>query len=272
MIVAQAELDAILNRKVRKRLLELPVRYRRKLGDSDNGALKPCPMRPGGVYRLRAPVPYERFMERAPEQPASIHHQPPRPDPAHEAHPWVLHSGGSPRARSVLWLIGRCERHDEKPVTITVRSIERQGETWLVSFLRGDEADMFDDSPVYLASDGGFTGIASRQAVPGDPEYLAPFAEDLARARADAREKRLTPAQEIVAKMRADADTCREVMVTVKAGNRARLIAKELARLAGEVALDSGATLAVSDCAACQAPVAVGDGTPPGGTGSDVRA
>lgn len=271
MIVAQAELDQILDRKIRKRLLELPVRYASKTSESDKGALKRCPMRKGGVYRLFPPLPFERFLERAPGQPTPTHHQEPRLDPAHEGHPWVLHYGGSPSARSVLWLIGRVERWEPKPVTITVREVERQGDVWLVSFLKGEEAEIFDDSLPYLAPDGGFTSIASRQAVPGDPPYCPPFAEDLERARENARKKRLSPAEELVSKMREDAKTCREVMAGVKARNRARLILKEIGKLADELALDGGATLGASDRPARQAPVAVEDGPGPSGTAPDVR-
>ena len=38
MIVAQAELDAILNRKIRKRVLELPVANRNRMGGSSKVA------------------------------------------------------------------------------------------------------------------------------------------------------------------------------------------------------------------------------------------
>ena len=230
MIVAQPELDAILDRRVRKRVLELPVRYRRQLGEGDRGAWMRCPMRVGGVYGLVPPVPFARFLERA------------------ERH--------EPRKRAVLWLVGRVERWEPKRVTITVREVERQGELWLVSFIRGEEAEVFNDKAVYLAPDGGFTTVASRQSVPGDPEYLAPLAEDLARARLAAREKRLTPAQVIIARMKADAESCRDVMVTVKAGNRARLIAHQLQKLQAEVALDDSATLDTSDRAAAECPAA----------------
>jgi hypothetical protein len=227
IVVPQAELDAILDRKVRKRLLELPVRY------GGFGELKRCPTRVGKVERLVPPLPFDRLLARA--------------------------EAREPRKHAVLWLIGRVERWEPKPVTITVREVERQGEVWLVSFLRGEEAEIFDDSLPYLSGDGGFTSIASRQAVPGDPPYCPPFAEDLERARENARKKRLTPAEELVSKMREDAKTCREVMAGVKARNRARLILKEIGKLADELALDSGATLVESDRAAAECPVAVED-------------
>lgn len=210
--VSQADYDAILDRKIRKRLIERPIRYGRF------GERKRCPMRVGGEYQLVPPIPYERMLARAELR--------------------------QPRKRAVVWLIGRVERWSPKPVTITVsQAPEIQGELWIVRFIRGEEREAFDDAPVYLSADGGFTTVASRQAIPGDPEYLAPLAEDLARARKAAREKRLTPAQLLVSRMAADAERCRDVMVTVKAGNRANLIRKELFKLQAELALDSGATL-----------------------------
>jgi hypothetical protein len=240
VIVAQAELDAILNRKIRKRVLELPVRH------GSLGELKRCPMRRGGVYHLKPPLPFDRLLARAEQR--------------------------RPRKEAVLWLIGRVERWEPKPVTITVsHEPERQGDIWFVRFLKGDEAELLDDSSLFLSGDGGFTSIASRQAVPGDPPYCPPFAEDLERARQAAREKRLTPAQAIMARMKADAETCRDAMVTVKAGNRARLIAKEIAKLQAEVALDNGATLSRSDRAASQAPVDAEDEPRPRGTESGLR-
>jgi len=239
VIVSQADLDAILDRKVRKRLLELPVRH------GKFGELKRCPTRVGKVERLYPPIPFERFLARAGEQPS--------------------------HARSVLWLIDRVQRWDPKPTTITVRQVDRESETWIIHFIRGDEREAFDDTGVYLSADGGFTTVASRQSVPGDPEYLAPLAEDLARARLAAREKRLTPAQLLVSRMAADAERCRDVMVTVKAGNRANLIRKELFKLQAELALDSGAILDASDRAARQAPVDDQDEPRPSGTGSELR-
>jgi hypothetical protein len=301
MILAQVELDAILNRKVRKRVLELPVRHGRL------GELKRCPMRRGGVYHLKPPLPFDRFLERAPESPAPTRRHEPAicstckgtgkvedilaaelgldvrcPRCGGVGHLGVAHYGGSPSARSVLWLIGRVERWEPKPVTITVsHEPERQGDLWLVSFLlfRGENAedearkagDAMRDEALFLSGDGGFTSAASRQAVPGDPPYCAPFAADLERAREAARQKRLTPAQTIVSRMKADAMTCRDVMISVKAANRARLIQKELEKLASEVGLDNGAMLSRSDRAACQAPVAAEDGTRPRGTDSDLR-
>jgi hypothetical protein len=293
VIVAQADLDAILDRKVRKRLLELPVRY------GKFGELKRCPMRVGGVYNLSAPIPFDRFLERAPGQPAPAtrRHEPDNcpackgagkiddvllgelglevqcPDCFGVGKTGVLHYGGSARARSVLWLIDRCNRHYSKPVTITVRDVERQGETWLVSFLKGDEAEVFNDAPVYLASTGDFTTVASRQAVPGDPEYLPPFAEDLARARQKALEKRVEPHRTDLAAMRAAHKRMaeRKHTMAVAARRRLALIERETEKLAGELAIDSGATLSESDRAESQPPAEVEGERPPSGIGSDVR-
>jgi class 3 adenylate cyclase len=65
---------------------------------------------------------------------------------------------------------------------------------------------------------------------------LVPFAEDLARARAKARENRASPQRQLVARMQADAEGLQQATVDVKSRNRARLIARELQRLAGELA------------------------------------
>jgi hypothetical protein len=67
---------------------------------------------------------------------------------------------------------------------------------------------------------------------------LVPFAEDLARAREQARQKRDTPQRELVSKMQADAESLQQATVDVKSRNRARLIQKELQRLADELQLE----------------------------------
>jgi hypothetical protein len=64
---------------------------------------------------------------------------------------------------------------------------------------------------------------------------LVPFAEDLARARVEAREKRAGPQRELVSKMQRDAATLQRAMTDMKLRNRARRIARDLAKLAGEL-------------------------------------
>lgn len=63
----------------------------------------------------------------------------------------------------------------------------------------------------------------------------APFAEDLESARAQALENRASPQRQLVGRMQADAEKLQQATVDVKSRNRARLIAKELQRLAGEL-------------------------------------
>jgi hypothetical protein len=226
MIVAQTELDQILDRKIRKRLLELPVRH------GKFGERKRCPVRLGQQVDLYPPIPFERMLARAEQR--------------------------QPRKHAVVWLIGRVERWEPKPVTITVSQTPViQGEVWLVRFIRGSEREAFDTSAVYLSADGGFTTVASRQAVPGDPEYLAPFAEDLARARLDAREKRLTPQLADVRRLTGDLQKCRDVMTNVKAGTLLKRAQRNLEAaqraLLSEGVLDSDSVAASVGSAAGEA-------------------
>lgn len=213
MLVSQAEIDQI-NGRMRRRFLHLPL-TRGRLGE-----LKRCPVRRGGVYRLRPPVPHDDYAERASLQPT--------------------------RARAVLTLIDLCET-PIRTATITITNVEREGETWLVHFAKGDRAGDLD-RPIFLSKDGGYTMNSSRQAVPGDPEVLMPFAEDLAKARAKARERRVSPQRALVNKMQADADTLRASLATMKARNRLRRIEHDLRTLTLELpatgVLDSPSTIA----------------------------
>jgi hypothetical protein len=160
MNISQSELQLILNPKIRKRWLTLPVKR------GSEGELKKCPMKAGGVYRLKARVPYERFREQAEAQPS--------------------------RARAVLALIERCDR-PTAGVTVTVRSVPMiEDDAWMVCFEKGDHASVLD-RPLFLARSGDYTFSASRQAVPGDPEVLMPLAADLEKARRRAREEQVTP-------------------------------------------------------------------------------
>lgn len=65
---------------------------------------------------------------------------------------------------------------------------------------------------------------------------IEPFAEDLERARAKAREKRASPERQLVAKMQADAETLQQATTDPKHRNTARRIVHDLAKLAGELA------------------------------------
>jgi hypothetical protein len=237
VIIPQDQFDLIASSKIRRRYLELPVRgvsmrkprhpktgrVLRMAGAASGVAVARCPMRKGGTYRLRGPVPYTGYRDEADDQPT--------------------------RARAVLALYDLCHL-PAKTETVTVTSVERQGETWLIRFRKG-ELDLLD-RPVFLARQGDYTTIASRQAVPGDPEVMMQFAEDLQEARKKARERRLTPQQEGLAKVRAEVETCRGVMTTMKAKTRLRLILKELEKLEAEVAAESSAILPASQCAESQ--------------------
>ena len=131
MIVPQAEIEQIQS-KIRRRVIELPVQHGKRFGE-----LKKCPMRAGGVYRLKARIPHERYLAEAQQK--------------------------STRARGVLWLIERCEQ-TQKTVKITVRDPpERQGDVWIVRFFKGDQAAESLDRPRLL-----------RGSVPRAPTCQAP--------------------------------------------------------------------------------------------------
>lgn len=117
MIVSQAQLDLVLNRAMRSRVIHLPVRYGRF------GERKRCPAKAGGVYRLRASLPelYARHKHEANAQPT--------------------------RARAVLSLFDLC--HQPVPsVQITVSDVALNGDTWVVQFARGEHRE----EPLFLAA------------------------------------------------------------------------------------------------------------------------
>lgn len=125
MIVSQHDLELILNPRIRQRTFMLPVR-RGKWGE-----LKRCPARKGGVYTLRAGVPYERYRREAGKL-------------------------GSQRA-GVLWLIDRCEQ-PTAGVLVTVSSVELAETHWLVGFVKGDQSDRLDKPRLLAARPGGAGG------------------------------------------------------------------------------------------------------------------
>ena len=183
MIVSQADLDLILNGRIRQRVIQLPVRH------GKFGERKRCPVRKGGAYRLRALPPWARHKARAERQPT--------------------------RARAVLHLIDLCQQ-PARTAAITVLDVERQDDTWVVRFNLGDQSTSFD-RPVFLAKYGDYTMTPSKQAVPGDPEVMMPLAEDLARARAKARESRLSPQVQAVRQGVREADTLQRSLTNMKA-------------------------------------------------------
>lgn len=233
LIIPQADLDLIVNRKIRQRTLTLPVKYGTKFGER-----KRCPMRTGGVYNLRASTPYDRYLARAREQPT--------------------------RARAVLKLIDECQE-PSKPVPITVLDVHRQEDNWLIRFTRGEHPDLLD-RPLYLSKVGDYTSVSSKQAVPGDPEVMLPFAEDLARARAKAREVRISPQRESLQRTKGEAEAMLQTMKAMKSRNRAKLILKELDKLAVECSVEESCIVASVAPAESHAPVAAKGGPRPHGS------
>lgn len=160
MIISQSELDLILNRKIRRRTIHLPIQH------GTLGELKKCPAKPGGIYTLKARTPWERYRTQAETQPS--------------------------RARAVLWLIERCEQ-PQRTVTITARTIEARENTWIVHFVVGTHE--LEHKPRLLAArpgpahgeHGDYTSIPSRAASgPAEeiPEtYQAKYSDSASEAR-----------------------------------------------------------------------------------------
>lgn len=237
MIVTHVEITEI-NRRVRpRRVLELPV----QLGPL--GETKRCHLRKGGVYKLTASVAYAKYRREAEAEPD--------------------------RRVAVLRLIDRCDVPIPK-TTITVREVERHGDSWLVRFLLGDHRGALEDRDVYLSKYGDYTTSAKRQAVQGDPPLMTPFAEDLEKARRQALERRFSPHRDVLSRMHSDAETLAQSLASMKARNRAKVLLKEIEKLSAQLSVEQGATVPLSVCAASPEPAAVEDGTEPSGTESDV--
>jgi hypothetical protein len=140
---------------------------------------------------------------------------------------------------------------------------------WVVRFAKDDKdhtvSDYINsDQPLYLAKHGDFTTSASTQAVRGDPPYLAPLAEDLARARLKAAERRLTPQQLSISRMRAETDTLLNAMTAMKDRNRVKRIRKELEALDDKLSVEESGTLA--QVAPAESPVPAQSKATPGQT------
>jgi hypothetical protein len=248
--VSQQTIDAILNPKIRKRELHIPIRHAKlprkgsrrahKTNAKGGTSLRCCPLRKGGVYRLEPPIPRDHYLQISNRQPT--------------------------RARAMLRYWDLCDRHPRKPITITVwLDPIREGNEWLVFFALGDHREAFDRA-VYLAKYGDYTMTASKQAVAGDPEVLMPFACDLAAARKHALEKRISPQQQALDRIRADTDTLLAAMKALKDRNRLKLIRREIDKLAAKLSAEESAMLQPSVCAESQRPVAVQDGPRPNST------
>jgi hypothetical protein len=238
VLISQQEMDLIV--KMRRRTMSVPARR------GPHNELK-VPVKRGGVYRLKVPVPVELYAEQAAAQPTT--------------------------ARAVLDFIARCER-PSKDVAITVVSApvrERVDgeEVWTFAFEKGSHAEVLD-RPVYLAKCGDFTLTASRQAVRGDPELMTPFAKDLERARKTALERRISPQQAAVDRIRNDLDTLSRSMKSMKARTKLARLLKALDNVEAQISVENGGTLPSSDRAQCPAPVDADDGTRPIGAESVV--
>ena len=207
MIVDEATIREITSSRVRRREISLPVR------EGDMGEILRCPVRKDGVYRLTPCSKIEWRRRQAAQQPT--------------------------RARAVLAFIdlldGSMRTERMTSVTITVTEVIKVGRLmWRISFLPGDLSGQ-KDRAVFLAGQGDYTFEPSRQAVPGDPEVMLPSEADMEKARRIARESRSAPVAATVRHIRDQTDTLRGSMQTMKAENRRKLIAKELAKLHDEL-------------------------------------
>jgi hypothetical protein len=234
-------MDLILNRRIRKRTLILPIRQEAirsarhpktgrvlaRVGESVGTVTKQCPVAEGGSYDLQARPPHERYDR------------------------WLQEAEGKPtRARAVLWLIERCEQ-PRKTIRITVRKVERRGENWIVTFSPDAKEEMRDllaaGQPVFLARASGYT--TSHDEI-GAGEVMARFPEDLARARKEAREGRGLHGREAAAKLQKEAETCRDIMATIKQQTRIKRAIKEIQLAEEEAAAEARDMLRASERAA----------------------
>ena len=208
MVVAQSEIDLVLNPALRRRMLRLPA---------SASAKAQCPLRQGGVYNL-APRPFAKGqvtvtvfdVRREPLADLSL------ADSRREGY-------ASPAGAVDAWKRAHGLPADGQLV-------------WVVSFTRGDESEfMTQDRPIYLTKFGDYGTIAGRQAVPGDPELcVIPGAAEQARVMALAtRQQGVSSA---IQRTRNDLDgKLRGQMISMKTRSRARLIEKEMAKLEAEL-------------------------------------
>lgn len=208
MIVGRQQLSQIRARSAQDGVLCLPVRIGRF------GERKACPARQGGIYCLRARVPYELYVSMAEREPS--------------------------RARAVLYLIERVSR-PTPTVTVTVLAVGRQQvegvDTWVVRYRKGEHRDLFE-RPMYLSKIGDLTTQQSRQAIPGDPEVVVLPGEG-ERARMMEIAQRAQPHRENVKRAANEIDTLKGALFDMKARRRAELISRELAKLANELPPDA---------------------------------
>jgi hypothetical protein len=240
LIIPQAEIDEIQNSKVKRRILYIPVKYSRgratpvhpktgrRLAVARQAKLTTevpsrCPCRKGGVYNLTPPPPLDRYREQAARQPS--------------------------HARAVLWFIDRCGRQPKPvkiPVTQTPRTQLVDGTlVWVVRFEPGDRRELFDRS-VYLSKVGDYTMTASTQAVPGDPELMSPLAEDIAKARLKALERRVSPEREVITQAKGALSPLQRSMSEMRCRTRLARVLKELEKIEAELSVHDDAILPVS--------------------------
>lgn len=206
MIVPHSEFQLVANRRMRKRVLVLPVKFG-PLGERRR------PPRVGGVYDLKPASRYEEWKQRSRSEPT--------------------------RARAVLWAIDRV-LSEPKPIKVTVLAVDREGDTWLVRIAKGDESDFVNqDRSVYIGRSADYTVSASHSLDPDAPVMLVPGAAE--RARVVALAARSQPHHGAVSRATHEIEGLRDAMLTMKARNRVRLIQRELAKLQAE--LPSGQAL-----------------------------
>lgn len=205
MVISQAELNLIMNGRLHRRMMRLPIER------GDLGELKKCPVREGRIYRLTAG--------------------------GGKAMVTVL---SVRREKLAALSVGDAKREGYAGVSGALDAWQKRHgrpspgtEAWVVGFELGDQSGRFD-RPVHLARHGDYTLEAS-QAVKGEPEVLMPLAKDLARARAKALERRAVPQRQLVGRMQKDADRLHGALTDMKLRNRARRIAHDLARLSLEL-------------------------------------
>ena len=141
MIVDQSQLEQITS-KIRRRTIQLPVRY------GSFGELKRCPLREGGVYRLTAQIPYERYLAQAERK------QP---------------------KEGVLWLIDQCEIKP-KTVQITVVEVKQDGDRWRIRFEKGERTELLDRPRLLAARPGAPHGdyvTSSSRALRGTADEVS---------------------------------------------------------------------------------------------------
>ena len=214
IFISSREMDAILNRKIRKRTLELLARTDRvrpakhpKIGrvlaaakPSSGAHTKRCPLREGGTYMLVERQPYDQWRRAAGKE--------------------------STRAWSVLWWIARCEQAPRK-VEITVLKVDRVGPVWIVRFARekdGEVKDHIDTHPVFLARGAGYT--VSDEI--GAGEVLGPLREDMEEARRKMREERTNPQRQNVRTEAERLGSLRESLENMKARELVRRAQRNL--------------------------------------------